>query len=658
MSQAAASFERILRPLYEAQAVTAWSAAGLWCLAWAVALDFAAMTMLALVALCVALALTRAGAGWTLARRKLSLVGKPPASITTRQLQQAIPDIGANLWLGWGYRWEPRHTQRAHEVMRRDLADIYPARWLLRLLGERRDPASERGLAWIHGLEPVEHDVFAPFEALKGHCAVIATTGAVKTRLVSLIAFQLVARGDTVIVIDPKGDPELRDICRACAAAAGEPQRFLMLHPAFASQSTRMDLLKNWDRVSQVASRVSLVLSAQEDSTFKEFCWNAVHSITNGMKYVGRRVSIAALKTSMQSRISVERLTEEALAQFFRQQAPQLMERVEQEMARQGIAAPGSGRPARTAAAATDSGSLSLAAMVRVFNRELAEDRGDARRRGVPEKPDEIKGLLAILEANKEWFGKMIVSITPMLTKLSTDDLRDLLSPDYEDLDDDRPIMDMMRVVTGRHILYLGTDSLSDPSVGHALAAMTLADLSAVAAEIFNHGGEGDVGGEPRRIHVIVDEWGDVMCEPLIQQANKGRGAGMFIWALGQTLSDLVDAFAGNRAKALRFMGNMNNMIVGATQDADTMEMVAQKFGMTAIGVRSLNQSSGSRSEDWGLEFSASRGESISERSTELFPPALLPVMPDLHYVALLNRSEFIKGRIPVLKLERGGTPP
>ena len=49
MTQAAATFERILRPLYETRAVAAWTAAGIWCLAWSVALDFAAKTMLALV---------------------------------------------------------------------------------------------------------------------------------------------------------------------------------------------------------------------------------------------------------------------------------------------------------------------------------------------------------------------------------------------------------------------------------------------------------------------------------------------------------------------------------------------------------------------------------------------------------------------------------
>lgn len=644
----AAPFERLLRPLYEARAVVAWLVAMLWCLGFGLVLDFGGTTVFLLVAMSAVLGAWRFKAAHSLAVRKLALMGKPTSFITTKQLMASMKALGPNIWLGWGFRWEPQHTQRAHEALKHAQEDIYPPKWIRNLLGEKRDPLTERGFQWVHGLEPKEQDIIAPFEALKGHCAVVATTGAIKTRLVSLIVFQLVARGDTVIVIDPKGDPDLREICRACANAVGQPERFLMLHPAFASQSTRMDLLKNWDRVSQVASRVSLVLSAQEDSTFKEFCWNAVHSITNGMKYVGRRVSIASLKTAMQSRVSVERLAEEALTKFFREVAPSLSDRVKEEIAKKGFAKGGArGKPSFV----VETGSDELTAMIEVFNKDLGEDHADARKRGVVEKPEEIKGLIAILEANKEWFGKMIVSITPMLTKLSTDDLRGLLSPDYEDLNDKRPIMDMMRVVNGRHVLYVGTDSLADPSVGHALAAMTLADLSAVGAEIYNHGREGDTGTEERRIHVIVDEWGDVMCEPLIQQANKGRGAGMFIWALGQTYSDLVDAFGGNDPKAKRFMGNMNNMIVGAIQDPATVELVCDKFGTTAVDVRSQSQSTGSRSEDTGLEFSVNRGETIKEQSTELIPPTILTKMPNLQYVAMINRSEVIKGRIPVLNL-------
>lgn len=646
----ATPFELILRPLFELRAVAAWTFAMLWCLVWGLVLDFGRSTIFMLVLMCMALAVWRGKSAYSLAKKKLSLIGKPISFLGTTQLLKAMPSMGNNLWLGWGYRWEPRHTRRAFEVMRRDLSEIYPKQWILRLMGEHRDPATERGMQWIHGLESEEKDVLVPFDALKGHCAVIATTGSIKTRLVSLIMFQLAARGDTVVVIDPKGDPELREICRACAAASGDPGRFLMMHPAFASQSTRMDLLKNWDRVSQVASRVSLVLSAQEDSTFKDFCWNAVHRITNGMKFVGRRVSIASLKTAMESRISVERLTEEALTKFFNEQASHLADRVQEEIEKQRFG--GAKAPKGKNSFVVETGSAELTAMIQVFNKDLSEDESEARKKGIIAKPDEIKGLIAILEANKEWFGKMVVSITPMLTKLSTDDLLGLLSPDYEDMNDKRPIMDMMKVVRGKHILYIGTDTLADPSVGHALAAMALADLSAVAAEIYNHGVDGDDGSQPRRIHVMVDEWGDVMCEPLIQQANKGRGAGLFIWALGQTLADLTDALGGSQAKALRFMGNMNNMIVGATQDAETMKMVAEKFGLTTIESRSKSQSTGSKTEDTGLEFSANRGETISDKETELFPPSLLPGMPDLQYVAMLNRSEFIKGRIPVLQLD------
>lgn len=644
-------FEQILRPLFEARAVAGWTVAAVWCLGWALALRFAMSTIMVLVLMCGTLALWRLKAAHTLARKKLSLIGKPISFLSASQLLATLPRLGNNLWLGWGYRWEPSHTQRAYEIMKRNLVDIYPPQWVLRLFGEKRDPAAERGLQWIHGLEPRESDVLVPFDSLKGHCAVIATTGAIKTRLVALIIPQLVARGDVVIVIDPKGDQELEGICKASAEAAGTPERFLKMHPAFASQSVRMDMLKNWDRVSQVASRVSLVLGSQEDSTFKEFCWNAVHSITSGLKFVGRRVSIATLKTSMQSRAAVERLTEEALKKFFTDKAPHLADRVKEEIAKQGF-----GDKARQSRGkqglADETGSGELLGMIAVFNKDLADDHGDAKRRSALEKPEEIRGLVAILEANKEWFSKMIVSITPMLTKLSTDDLKGLLSPDYEDLNDKRPVMDMMRVVRGRHVLYVGTDALADPSVGQALAAMLLADLSAVGAEIFNHGVDGEDRTQERRIHVFVDEWGDVMCEPLIQQANKGRGAGIFVWALGQTLSDLVDALGGNKDKALRFMGNMNNVIVGATQDSATMKMVSEILGTTAIGTRQESQSTGSKTEDVGLEYSVNRGTTIKEVVTELFPPSLLPGMPDLQYIAVLNRSERIKGRIPVLQLQ------
>jgi conjugal transfer pilus assembly protein TraD len=638
-------FEQLLRPAFEARAAIGWAVAMVWMLGVTVGFSAAKPALFACAVLALLMCVWRAFGASRLLKYKLSLVGKPIRIMQAVDMAAALPKMGENLWLGWGYRWEPRHTQRAYEIMKRDLDEVYPPAWWLKWMGMKGDPRQAKGLPWIHGLDMGEWDVMLPFESLKGHCAIIATTGAIKTRLAALVIFQLAMRGDCVIVIDPKGDKDLREICRQAAVLAGTPERFLMLHPAFASQSVRLDLIKNWDRVSQVASRITMVLDSQESDNFKEFCWMAVHRITNAMKYIGRRVSIHTLKTAMESRTAVEHLTTQALKKFFTEDCPQLSEKLEQQMNALASTSPNAKQPKGM----IETGSVELGAMIKVFQEHVPEHDDQARLKGLPVKPEELRGLIAILEANREWFGKMIVSITPMLTKLTTDDLRGLLSPDYEDIDDPRPIMDMKRIIEGNHILYIGTDTLADESVGRAISTMALADASAVAAEIYNHGGASDDGKEPRRVHVVIDEWGDAVCAPVIQQANKGRGAGFFIWAMGQTFSDLVDKFSGNVPRAKRFIGNMNNLIVGATQDPDTMDLIVDKLGETTIVVRGQSTGIGSKTEDVGLEFSANSSTSITEKEKEIFPRSLLPSLPDLHYIGFFNRGELVKGRIPVL---------
>lgn len=640
-------FEQMLRPVYEARAAVGWAIAGVWLLGIAIVFSAPKLGMIACVLLAIAMTALRLFHASKLLRYKLSLVGKPMAFMSAGRMKTALPAMGANLWLGWGYRWEPMHTQRAYEILKRNINEVYPPQWWLSWCGIKINPRTEKGLPWIHGLDMGERDVLLPFDSLKGHCAIIATTGAMKTRLAALVIFQLAMRGDCIIVVDPKGDKDLREVCRQAAVLSGNPGRFLMLHPAFASESVRLDLVKNWDRVSQVASRITMVLDSQESDNFKEFCWMAVHRITNAMKYIGRRVSIYSLKTAMESRTAVEHLTQQALRKFFTDDCPQLQETLEAQI---NTLAATAGKPQR---GIVETSSIELTGMIKVFQEAVPENEDQARIDRLPVKPEELRGLIAILEANREWFGKMIVSITPMLTKLTTDDLRGLLSPDYDDIEDTRPIMDMKRIVEGNHILYIGTDTLADESVGHAISTMALADVSAVAAEIYNHGTSRDKGEEPRRVHLIIDEWGDAVCAPVLQQASKGRGAGIMIWALGQTFSDLVDKFSGNVHRAKRFIGNMNNLIVGATQDPDTMALIVDKLGDTSITIRGQSVGIGSKTEDVGLEFSANSSSSLSERETEIFPRSLLTKLPDLHYIGFFNRGELVKGRIPVLTVDQ-----
>jgi conjugal transfer pilus assembly protein TraD len=52
---------------------------------------------------------------------------------------------------------------------------------------------------------------------------------------------------------------------------------------------------------------------------------------------------------------------------------------------------------------------------------------------------------------------------------LTSGDLGDLLSPDEEDSNDHRPIFDTSNIISGKHVLYVGLDSLSDSIVSSAI---------------------------------------------------------------------------------------------------------------------------------------------------------------------------------------------
>jgi conjugal transfer pilus assembly protein TraD len=560
---------------------------------------------------------------WAAGRRyafKVALAGRPVQTLPCDVLARQRVALAGQLWLGWGYRWQPSHAQLAHDILRHDLRHVAAPPWLRALLGAP-DLAQAKGLPWLHGLAP-EADVLVPMKALEGHTAVMAVTGAMKTVLARLLVYQLAARGDTVIVLDPKGDRDLEALCREVPGALGEPGRHVSFHPAFVTASIRFDALACWDRPTQVASRLRMLLPGQDDN-FIGFAWMITTHIVGAQAFVGRRASIASLLEALQSQAALESLALRALDRFFADHVPTTG------------ALPGA--RARTPAT-TKFADPRLAAAVTRFEAQVPAQ----------ERPRAIAGLLAILTCDRTWFDKMSVTLTPLLERLSAGELGTLLSPDYDDTSDTRPIFTSRALVEGRHVAYFGLDALSDPAVGEAIVALVLADLAATAGELYKHAPEAAL--RERRIHVLCDEWGDVVCDPLIQLANKARGAGVVLYLFGQTFADLV-VKTGDVYKARRILGNMNNLIVGATSDPETLEIVAAKLGETVVRRTTLGQGAARRLGDTGIEASATASVSVAEHAAALVPGNLLMGLPDLECFAVLNRAQVHKIRIPVLSL-------
>ncbi|MEA1053801.1 DUF87 domain-containing protein, partial [Lamprobacter modestohalophilus] len=138
-------------------------------------------------------------------RLRKNLQGRELAFVTAVDLAQTMARFPGQLWLGQGFPWEREQAQLAHDLLRigpSQLTEVSP---------------SAVGAHWLHGLAPREEDLAVPLSTLEGHLLVVGTTGAGKTRLFDLLITQAVLRGEAVLIIDPKGDRELRDNARrAC----------------------------------------------------------------------------------------------------------------------------------------------------------------------------------------------------------------------------------------------------------------------------------------------------------------------------------------------------------------------------------------------------------------------------------------------------------
>lgn len=118
--------------------------------------------------------------------------------------------------LGFGFEWLPKHSRALRQIM---------------AVGAKAAPLGGDGSPDIHAVEVdyAYEPIVTSTNKLKGHTLLLGTTGSGKTRFFDLLVSQAIMRGDTVIVLDPKGDRDLqRSIIKAARAAEREPYHNLV----------------------------------------------------------------------------------------------------------------------------------------------------------------------------------------------------------------------------------------------------------------------------------------------------------------------------------------------------------------------------------------------------------------------------------------------
>jgi len=592
-------YEPPFRPNFEAKAAASWAGGIGLALVALVTSDLPPAPFYWMVAICAAMGLWRGHAAYHLWKEKRALAGHDLEFLTTERLKQSMEEDPAAIWLGWGFEWDQPHTQKAHDVLKSAKAELLP-------------PQKNMGWSWMHGLEENEADIRLPLKHTEGHVLIVGVPGSGKTRLLDLIVTQAIFRGEPTIIIDPKGDKDLCDNARQACLRAGKPEKFVYFHPAHPETSVRIDPLRNFNRPTELASRVAALMATDpRNETFKAFSHMALNNIIQGLLITHRHPNLVSLRHYIEN--GPDGLVVAAVKGYCE------------------VKMPGGEMLVRPYLERAQSPAARAEAMRRCYFEEIQ-----------PRAPSpDLEGLLSQFEHEREHFNKMIASLKPLLTMLTSGHLGKLLSPDTSAVDDPRPITDMSRIIRNGQVAYIGLDSLSDNLVGAAIGSILLSDLAAVAGARYNF----NVGGS--HINLVVDELGEAINEPCIQLLNKGRGALFRLIVATQTFADFAAAL-GSEAKAHQVIGNINNKIVLRTTDPTTQKMVTDALPKTRI--RYITRSQGATSSASNpLLFTGNQSERLAEEEADLFPSQLLGNLPNFEYIATLSGGRLQKGRIPIL---------
>lgn len=567
-----------------------------------------------------------------------------------------IPFSYEKLFLGMGFKWDQQHTQRLHDVRLpenrkyHELGSFY--RWArsLEINTEHTRFKAIRKLtqkdAWwnpvapvppvggdpaIHGVEMDERPIWMDLLERVGHTIVLGTTRVGKTRLAELLITQDIRRGEVVIVFDPKGDADLLRRMYAEAKRAGREKEFYVFHLGHPEISARYNPVGTFSRVTEIATRIANQLPGEgQSAAFKEFVWRFVNVMSRALVALGRKPNY------------------EQITRYGTDIEPLLVDYYEFWLENKREAIGWREHTARIEATLSASGGKGIPK-----NMAGRGHYAQALIQYVKDNNfyDAIANALGMtMGYEKSYFDKLVASLLPLMEKLTTGKIADLISPDYEDMDDERPIFDWQSVINNAGIVYVGLDALSDAEVAGAIGNSMFADLTSVAGQIYKFGQSFGlpVKAKPRKIAIHADEFNELIGDEFIPLLNKAGGAGFQVTAYTQTWSD-VEAKIGSPAKAGQIGGNFNTLIMLRVKNVETAEILTLQLPE----VRLISMMAASAANDTSdptdfADFNSKNEDRLGTETAPTLAPADMVQLPKGQAFALIEGGQLYKIRMPL----------
>lgn len=571
------------------------------------------------------------------------LLAMPTYALSTSE----IPLSKNWLFLGKGFRWRPSHTQKLHQIkqvknekfMQRGYC--YPlarrfcqnhehsrlARWLnhrSKLNPFRPDPPVG-GSSFLHGVGEEDKPVYIPQDVRVGHTFVVGTTRVGKTRLASILINQDIRNGDAVIVVDPKGDQELvRDMIAACEVS-GRTEDFKIVHLGFPNQSTRYNPLKNYDQISEVATRITDAIPAEgEGKQFAAFAWKYVNIVAICLEEMKQPITYQSIA------FYISRL-DQLLMAYADTILPNHYSNYHQDI--EGIIEEHDSKIGKNNK--TKSPMERHQAVIQYVKDHINKT---IKNNNVEALHDQI--LIDLYDAaimDKHYYDKITASVGPVLSEINKSNASKILSSKAE-LGD----IELMDVIKNKKVLYIGLDSLTNPNIAQAVGKAFLSDLVSTAGKIYK---------EPNARYTLnlhCDELSEIIQDSFVKILNKAGGAGFQVTAYAQTIQDMEVAL-GSRAKAEVSEGNFNTLIMMRVKNEETANLLVKVLPQVGVvGHTQVSMVNDTPHGDDGVYFNTTNEDRVQTTSVPMIGVEDIISLPKGQAFILVNGGEVFKIRIPL----------
>ncbi len=498
----------------------------------------------------------------------------------------------------------------------------------------------------IHAIEPEETEQEIGLDTRTGHTLIQGTTRVGKSRLLEVLITQAIHRKNKqdeyegpVVCLDPKGDAEL--MARMYTEAKRAGRKMYIMHLGFPDMSCRYNAIAgSFSRYTEIASRATDPMGGSGDGeAFKAFAWRFVNVVAMAQVALGLRPTF---ETIQQYLINVEPLFIQFVELFLdKNERPiwrDIIDENESKIKPNQVPRNLMGRQMRTVA------------LIQYLQEKRIND-------------PVVKGLLSSVQYEKSYYDKITASFLPLLEKLTTGRMVELIAPNYDDLEDKRPILDWLKVARQKAVVYVGLDAMTDQTVSDVVGSNMFSDIVSMSGYIYKHGMQATFGEASKDdvkpiFSIFADEVNELISPKFIPLLNKAGGSGVNVTALTQSAAD-IPAKLQDETLAKVVMDNFNTWIMMRVKSKATAELLTDQLGEVYINnlttVSGVNDNSDVNNS---IHFTSKNEDRLTTERVPLIESDTIINLPKGQAFALVDGSTFLKLRFPLLKDCKHTLPP